>query len=435
MRAAGISPMPPAAYVDMVSCQEMSSPPRLAVVLEVPVHLPQAKVSAANGEATIESYSFTPSPGLDPALVTASEGNVGSTLRDRIIEVSGVKRLARGEHGAPAYAILQKRNMPMRLAIDTAEYKQVWIASFDQVCADEGMACKPSAPSAAPSIKLLGKYEPEKPTATPTARAQVAPPRAEPGVGRWEASAREADRSLSDPKASHASAWEDGFFPTAAAGAMLLKTFPAPGKPADLTPPPPETNPLLASFRDALARRGGPSAFLCQVKDMGQEPNAPRSPLIQAALESKGQKTDEASQWNIMCEGDDTSHLGTILVIVPSYLAAAVIDGGAIKEYRLEHHGHFAPEIRDKLIDIATGSTLEIGGVGRFARSELKNSNFGRTFDPPPMWTVSLAKWQCPHEGAGCTQFEGVSMPMVRPAPGGLKMCEVSNRVYPPPPE
>ena len=91
--------------------------------------------------------------------------------------------------------------------------------------------------------------------------------------------------------------------------------------------------------------------------------------LLGAAYAAHQRTTTEASNWNIACEGDENSHLGTIWTFVSSSRAWAVVQYGKVTGYEFVHHGFYAPELREELLDVGIGTKLRIEGLGDRMRS------------------------------------------------------------------
>lgn len=412
------------AEIDQLSCiVEDGLSPNLAVVIEVPVNTARAKVTVSGDEGTVTGYELKPSVGLDPEIAKALAEKSGASLKDRKIRVSGVSKLFRAESGALGYKMLTERKMENALAVRTAEYKKVWVASFERACADEGLACKLDDGRAAPEVKLL---PPEPPTEKPA----VAVVREERKLGRWEAAAHDAEPNLDDPNSSHDDPWGNGFFVNLIDKGAKVAGFDAIGKPVKTSSWPAEDGPLLTAFRTSLAKRGGAETFVCTVRDMGQEINPDPVALRDAALKAKGQTSKEGPTWIIVCEGDEKSHLGTVALFVPTDAIWAVLEGSTVKDYHVEPHGFFHKDLRDILIDVGIGTKLEITGYPRLARSMLKNVIF-RKEHSFPVWRAYFSSFQCGHEGMGCTHLDGLK-PEIRVAKDGLVKCPVSTWVYPP---
>ncbi|MBM4360304.1 MAG: hypothetical protein FJ096_19535, partial [Deltaproteobacteria bacterium] len=410
---------------DQLACVvEDGGAPRLAVVVEVPIHGARAKVAVEGEQGSVESYEVVSSRGLDAEIVAALAANQGATLVDRKIRVSGVSKLHRGENGARGYKMLTDRRMETRLAIKTAEYKKVWVASFERACSDEGLGCKVDDGRPEPKIELL---PPEAPAAT---AGDPSTPPPDKTVGQWEAAARDADPTLQDPGSSHDDPWGKGFFVRLIEKSGRVEGFGDVGKSVRISPWSGEDGPKLLAFRESLAKRGGPATFTCTVRDMGQEINPDPVPLRDAALKAKGLTSKEAPTWIIVCDGDEKSHLGTVAVFVPTDAVWAMLDGTKVTDYHLEPHGLFNSEIRAGLVDIGVGTKLEIAGYPRVARSMLKNTFFRNQY-PMPVWRAYFGEFQCGHEGMGCTHLDGLK-PEVRVAKDGLVKCPVSTWTYPP---
>jgi hypothetical protein len=420
---------PAAGSVDQITCFAVEdgtheiAPYTVAIVLEIPSFEARAKVKVAGDQATIEGYSRVDLPGVDETLRAALNGDP-SSLVGKVLEVSGYRKLYRGPAGALGYALLKERNVAMQQAVRTAETGRVWVVSFERACADEGVACEEL--STAPSIRVVGD-RPPAPAPVPRAPAPVE----ERPAGRWEAAAIEADPSLPETNSAHDDPWGKGFYAAVVDGAMTLDSYPAPGKPAKLVPFASPASPILDGFRAALAKRGGFEPFECVVADMGEEIDPEPYPLLIAARSAAGKDTAGVPRWNIVCTGDAKSHHGTVVVTVPTDLVWAELEAGNVKGYHLEPQGAFAPELRDKLLDVGVGSKLAIHGRGRLSRSMLKNVVF-REERGFPVWRLDLTQPQCPHAGAGCTLQDGAEAPYVRVVKDGLVACPVTTAVYPP---
>jgi hypothetical protein len=437
-KAKGVSPEPTNAPVDLIAC----GPPHggyMAVLIEIPVYVAKAKVAVEGESARIEGYTFENEPYADEELRKLFEAKQHEQLEGRLIEVRGVSRLYRGPGEGFTFGMLQMRGVDYGTGQSLSSRNPLWIATFERPCIDEGLPCSGKAGGEAPMVKLLPlpeekeepaeerKAEPSRPTKE-RKRDRPATKLPEPDRGIWENAAREADPSLAEI-GLHRQPWSQGVFPKLLDKAAIMKSFPKAGAAAGLVPPPEEDDSVLEAFRAALEKRGGIKPWTCTVREMGQEINPPKSDLIDAALDHAGKSTEEASQYNIVCRGDEQSFLGSILLFVPSYLAAAVVDGDNVKEYRLSHHGHFDESLREKLMKVGIGSKLEITGVGRLWRSETRNVVFRQKW-PLPMWGASVGHWQCPHEGAGCGQYDGVKMPVVKAKK--IEWCDVEGYSYEP---
>lgn len=419
--------------IDQITCEEISGPP-LRIVVEVPGVVAKAKVTVADGSATIGGYEVVERPGLDPKLAAALEGGGTYALAGAVIEVGGVGKLARAEHGALAFAMLQDRGMEMQLAVKSAEHKNVWVASFDRACSDEGLGCTYGDGRAAPSVKYIADSVPtDVERAAPAADdAYELPPPSEQ-LGCWERAARAADPSIvDDPASLHEEPWRHGLFPRLVENAKRPESYGDVGGRMSLDPPDADVGPILAKFRAALVEAGGMGPFTCEVLDMGEEINSLPIPVVEAALKARGQSLEGAWSWNIVCKGDEKSHLGTVVLYVPSYAAWAKLDKGTIADYHLERYGYFSPELRTMMLDIGKGTLLEVRGAARLLRTETKYVVLGQSW-PTPIWRAYLYDWQCPAAGAGCAHLDGLAPPLVTVAPNGLKRCEVTNHVYPPP--
>ena len=424
----------PVVPVDQITCEEISGAP-LRIVVEVPAFLGIAKISVAGTDATIESYELAERPGLDPKIAAALDGGDTWTLAGAVIEVSGVSRLARADHGALAFAMLKDRGMEMQFAIKSAENKNVWVANFDKACGDEGLGCTYGDGRAAPAVKYISDSVSKDPKPEPSASADESfeLPAESEGFGRWERAARAADPSIAqDPSSYHDEPWAAGFFPALVQSAQRPDSYGAPGIAVNLSAPPSETNPVLSKFRAALADAGGMGTFTCTVQDMGEEINSLPIPVVDAALKAKGETLNGAWSWNVVCKGDAKSHVGTVVLYVPSYLAWAQVEQGKIRDYHLERYGYFAPELREIMLDVGKGTVLEVSGAARLLRTETKYVVLGQEWSTP-VWRAYLYDWQCPADGVGCKLLDGQTPPMIKPAAGGLKKCDVMNRIYPPP--
>ncbi len=422
--------------VDQLACELDGDSPRIAVVVEVPVQAPRAKVTLSGAQATVTSYEVRASPGLDAELAQALGRADGESLAGRTIRVTGVSKLHRAESGPLGYALLSERGMEKRLAIRTAEYKKVWIASFQRACADEGLGCTLDDGRPAPEVKLVQRAPEPKPAPKPEPTSETKPeptpePKPEPErYGRWEAAAHDGEPSIDGNGSYHENPWGTPFFPSVLEKGMFVDGFGAVGQPVKQAPWPAEAHPMLVGFREGLAKRGGMDTFVCTVKDLGQEVGGVPSPLRNAALRAKGVTSTEAANWVIVCDGDEKSHRGTVVVYVPTDAVWAVLDGTTVKDYHYEAHGYFHPELRDKLLDVGVGTKLEISGVPRLARS-IQKYVFLRAAYSTPAWRAYLGDFQCAHEGLGCVHQDG-RKPQVKVAPGGLVPCPVSTWEFPP---
>jgi hypothetical protein len=411
---------------DMITCSPAYG---IHVVVEAPVDRASAKVSVQGTEASVEAYDVAKSPGVDPEISRALAMNDAASLVGKRIEVRGVSKVTHQHHGNAAYVALTGRGMSTFAAVKSAEWNEVWIASFERACAHSGLACKADDGRESPRVMIVGgEAAPSAPTAVDS------PPAAEPvreKVGMWERLARAADAALTSP-GLHEMPWGNWFFPGELADAKSIASLGAVGATATIVPLRPQpTPPAIAAFREGLAREGGLKAFECTVRDMGEEVNPPRSAVLDAAQAAKQKTTAEATNWNIACEGDENSHLGTIWIWVPSSRAFATVADGKITGYELEHHGFFAPELREKLLDVGIGTKLRIEGLGRLMRSEEKDVLFGTTWSTP-IWRFDMTAYQCAHAGLGCMQWDGPTSPTIGVAKGGLVTCPVSTRTYPP---
>lgn len=414
--------------IDQLACElHDGGSPRVAIVVEVPVNDARAKVTVSGTQGTVTSYEVRHSVGLDPELAAALEGNRGESLAGRTIKVSGVSRLHRGESGSEGYKMLKDRNMTTRLAVKTAEYKKVWVASFERACADEGLGCKVDDGRPAPEVKLLPA--PPEPESSATPPSPIGGGRRVPR-GRWEAAALEAEPDLFNEQSYHDDPWGKGLFVSVVDKGARVEGFGALGNAVKTSPWSGEDHPKIAAFRDALQKKGGAEPFVCTVKEMGQEINPSPVELRSAALKAKGKESSESPTWIIVCQGDEKSHDGTVAVFVPTDAVWAILDGGKVKDYHLEPHGYFHKDLRDKLMDIGIGTRLEISGYPRVARSMLKNVIFRREWSFP-VWRAYLGDYQCAHEGMGCPAQDGLKTE-IKVAEGGLVPCPVSTFEYPP---
>lgn len=426
LRAAGRTT--PMREVDLLACELGNG---LRVLIEAPVAAARATVTAQGDSAVIDRWAVRAPAYLEPSLAAhleASKGKVADSLKNVTIEVHGVSHLQRFDHGSPAYEALKKKGMPMRPAIPVAEWSNLWVASFEHACEDEGLGCKENDGLEAPLVKCATKcpdLTPPAGVATEAAKGIAAAPSTgegraidctkvprgeEPTRGRWEDAALTVDpmlcKNVPGPLGK-------GFFARAVQNAKTLRSFPAPGAAAAFETLTFENAPIVEAWRAEVAKRGGIEPFSCTVVELGQEVNPPDWPVLTAALKASGEKTEEASMYNVVCTGDEKSHLGNILLMIPSYDAWAVVDGTTVKSYSAQRHGHFAPDMRGKMLEVGIGTTLKIQSVGRLARIPEFTIAFGERRSGP-VWVASLAKFQCPHEGLGCDRLDGASQPMVQ---------------------
>ncbi|MCC6213751.1 MAG: hypothetical protein IT376_02705 [Polyangiaceae bacterium] len=427
--------------VDLLACTGPGDSRRLAIVVELPLRRATARLAAGGDQATVESYSLEVAPFTEAALRArldaAATAQGAPDLRGAKVRIGGASRLRWFLHGAPAYAWLQERGMERRLAIETAEYKNLWYVTFDYQCRDEGLDCPAHDGLARPSAALVQPGA----SAGASAGASGAPPAAVPvptpspdptprGGGRWEDAAREADPELLE--ASHTSPLSRSFAVASVAGAATLERLVAPGGRTRVVPGAEPLSPIVEAFRGALGRRGGAAPFTCKVIDFGYEVNPPPWPPIDQARTSLGLEDAEPPMLNIICLGAEDGYRGEIFVYVPVHAAWAVVrrsaDVAEVEQYELERHGYLAEELRGKLLEVGRGTELELTGVARLKRAANGFSAFGYPMSSGT-WVAHLGKHQCPHRGLGCDPLDGMKLPAVTAK--RLVPCEVHGFVYP----
>jgi hypothetical protein len=425
----------------------------LALVLEIPVSPVRAKLSRSGDKGTVDGYE--PAETVAEGALAAQLAGKNSDLAGRTIRVQGIRRLQRFTHGAFAYKYLKDRGVPMQMAIKTAEYKQVWIARFERACADVIEGCPRDDGLGEPRVSLVDEVvEPEtseaSATAPPAKRKRKAPRKG--GRGLWEDAVRAVD-----PEGNE-SAWERGLFVRPVEGAASLAKLGKPGEEAKIEQVTESPSEPVLRFREELQNLGGLRPFLCRVVEIGQEPNAPASPVQDAAMKAHGTTREIATQLQILCRGDQDSFDGPVLLFVPSYAAWAEVEGtgdeAKVKGYHLEKLGWFDPWLRQNLpfgVGISdegatgdilnpaatfgqppepvTGTVLRVKAVNRLARRTGSNVAFGQG-QGPVMWYASLGKMLCPHTGVGCDAQDGIKAPAIETVRG--VPCDPEKFTYPP---
>jgi hypothetical protein len=449
--AAG-KPAPSSSQSDVLTCW-FSEAGRysLALVLEIPVSPVRAKLSRSGDKATVDGYE--PAEAVAEGALAERLAGKNSDLAGTTIRIQGIRRLQRFTHGAFAYKYLKDRGVPMQMAIKTAEYKQVWIARFERTCADLIEGCPRDDGLGEPRVSLVdevGEPETSKPSATAASAKSETPRKRTRGL--WEDAVRTVD-----PEGNE-SAWERGLFVRPIEGAASLAKLVKPGEEVKIEPvtdSPPEP---VARFREELQNLGGLRPFLCRVVEIGQEPNAPASPVQDAAMKAHGTNREIATQLQILCRGDQDSFDGPVLLFVPSYAAWAEVEGtgdeAKVKGYHLEKLGWFDPWLRQNLpfgVGISdegatgdilnpaatfgqppepvTGTVLRVKAVNRLARRTGSNVAFGHERGDV-MWYASLGKMLCPHSGVGCDAQDGIKSPVIETVRG--VPCDPEKFTYPP---
>jgi len=120
------------------------------------------------------------------------------------------------------------------------------------------------------------------------------------------------------------------------------------------------------------------------------------------------------------------------VLYVPSYLAWAQVEQGKIRDYHLERYGYFAPELREIMLDVGKGTVLEVSGAARLLRTETKYVVLGQEWSTPS-GEHTHTTGQGPADRRRLQAAGWPNAPMIKPAAGGLKKCDVMNRIYPPP--
>ena len=431
---------------DLLACTVTRGGSTLTILLEAPVTPIRVTATRTGDRAKIDGYEVVPGAFLDAEVRKRIDAAKASGTQDGVagitVEVQGIGRLQRHKHGALAYAALQERGMPNRMAITAAEYKHLWVATFEYQCESPGLGCKEFDGRLAPSVRMVtspqqpvpeeGKKEAKaetKPAEKPTAPNPAPAPPA-PGVvyGRWEDEARKVDMFGAVSSQGY---WKRNLPTTLLADAVSVKRFGAPGLEVALAPSEYRDHEVIARWREGVKKAGGFEPIRCTLVDLGHRTRVAPTPVFTAALENAKETAGERPAMHLICTGDDATFRGKIVVEVPSH--AAWMEGeksgdkATIKGYHLDRHGYFPADLRDKLMDVGVGTVLKISNYAAVRRvpDYIETMAQGMT---GPVWVVALDAWQCPHEGLGCAQFDGGKAPTIEVVE--LRACEASTFEY-----